>query len=131
MKRRFLIKTNADAPYFVREFESLIFDGPHEVIVQPFQKRISASKQAVLHVLLRALADHTGYSVGGLKALLAQDGEWPLETLSWKGKTRKVRKETMSLTDEETHKLIATVEQLCIDMGVQFAPRDNWQGGEA
>lgn len=126
MKRRFLIKTNADAPYFVREFESLIFDGPHEVVVQPFRKRISDDKRAVLHILLRALADHTGYTVGGLKAILAQDGQWPLDTVEWKGKQRRVRKETMDLTDEECRDLIVVVEGLCIDMGIQLG-HGNWE----
>jgi hypothetical protein len=103
-------------------------DGPvHELVLRPFEKRMDDAKRSVLHLMLRALAEHTGYSMDDLKAMLAQDGEWPIVEKEWRGKVRRVRKPTMDLTVDESKQLIAAVESICANEGVSWGKVGNYQ----
>ena len=128
MNRRFLITSPHALSMALSELAGFQVEGPaHEIVLRPFEKLIEPGKQSVLHLMLRALSLHTGHSVDELKAMLAQDGEWPLIVKEWRGKSRRVRKPTMQLTEAEARGVMATVEQICIDQGVSWGRADNWQ----
>lgn len=128
MNRRFLLTSRASLAAALADLADYQVDTahPHELVLRPFEKRMDDAKRSVLHLMLRALAEHTGYSVDDLKAILAQEGEWPLVVREWRGKMRRTRKPTMDLTVDEAKELIATVESICANEGVSWGRADHW-----
>ena len=132
MNRRFLLTSRAALSAALAEFAEYQVDAkhPHELVLRPFEKRMDDAKRSVLHLMLRALSQHTGYSIDELKAMLAQDGEWPVVSKEWRGKVRRVRKPTMELTAAESKQVIAAVEAICASEGVSWGRAENWSDNE-
>lgn len=131
MNRRFLITTPHALSMALSELAAYQTDGIiHEIVLRPFEKRMDDAKRSVLHLMLRALSQHTGYSMDELKAMLAQDGEWPVVSKEWRGKVRRVRKPTMDLTLDEAKEVIAAVEAICANEGVSWGRAEHWPDDE-
>lgn len=128
MNRRFLLTSRASLAAALADLADYQVDTahPHELVLRPFENKIDAAKRSVLHIMLRALAAHTGHSVKELKDWMAFDGEWPMVDKAWRGKVRRSRKLTEDLTQDETKELIAAVESICASEGVSWGRADNW-----
>lgn len=131
MKRHFLAQTSTVLPKIARELESLTLDGPHEVIVQPFQKRISDPQRAVLHSMIRDIARAANCSEATAKHEMKSGQvtgiEWPVELKQGLTGERLVPVDTMKLTPKQTNDLIDQIGAYGSEHGVEWSRVEHWE----
>lgn len=105
----------------------LNFEKPLEVIVKPFRAKRSLDQNAKMHVMIRELADHIGYSQTELKDYLKSE-YGPTKTIQIGDKQRVIPMSTAEYNRAEAAEIIEILYMLGAECGYAFQEPANAEG---
>jgi hypothetical protein len=109
--------------------QSMNFGSPMEVVVKPFRSRRSLDQNAKMHVMIRDLAAHLGYTQSELKDYLKHE-YGPTKTLQI-GETQKVIPlSTSEYNRAEAGEIIEILYMLGAECGYAFEEPQNAASGD-
>lgn len=120
MSMRFVVRNTQQIAHALEQFQAkMIPDRPYEVWMKPFRQRRSLDQNAKMHVMIRELAKHLGYSESELKdALKSEYGEKAVMHVG--GREMTVPKSTTDYDVKEAGEMIEIIQMIAAETGCVF-----------
>lgn len=122
--RQLFVANQAVLGRAVQEIAALTVTHPIVIEVKRHEKRLTDAKRAKIHLALRAIAHHFGYSESSMKSL-AKRGElpgvdWPMAVEEGGLGSMTLPVDTMDLADKDAEVLLIQLEAFAAESGVEM-----------